>query len=41
MSTNTRPPGGRLPNKGSKMLNAAGYAKTHPSANLTRGRRVP
>jgi hypothetical protein len=41
MSTNTRPPGGRLPSKGSNMLNATGYAKKHPFANLTRGRRVP
>ena len=41
MSTNTRFPGGRLPSKGSNMLNATGYAKTHPCANLTRGRRVP
>jgi hypothetical protein len=41
MSTNTRPHGGRLPSKGSNTLNATGYAKTHPCANLTRGRRVP
>jgi hypothetical protein len=27
MSTNTRPPGGRLPSKGSNMLNATGYAR--------------
>ncbi len=41
MSTNTPPPGGRLPSNGGNMLNATGYAKTHPCANLTRGRRVP
>ena len=41
MSTNTRPPDGRLPSKYSNMLNATGYAETHPCAKLTRGRRVP